>query len=80
MMYWLGQTAKELRLGQEQLTADIAVIRRCDTSTVTRFEAGKMREIDVDLMIEAYSRALDVPEIEIWQRALDAWREHPDAS
>jgi len=78
MMYWIGQAAKEFRLGQDQLTADIAVIRRCDTSTVTRFEAGRMRAVDVDEMIEAYSRSVGVPAVVIWERACELWREHPD--
>jgi len=73
MLFWIALAAKQARQERGRRTAHIAAERYVDQSTVTRFETGKAREIDVDAMVAAYARDLDLEPIELWRRALELW-------
>ena len=74
MMVWIRAAARAIREEHGRSPARIAVERDVRESTVTRFEAGRTTQIDVDSMIAAYSDATDVPPIEFWRRAIEMWQ------
>jgi predicted TPR repeat methyltransferase len=75
MLFWIAIACREARESAGRLTSQIAAERYVDQSTVTRFETGTKREIDVDAMVAAYARDLDIDPRELWRRALELWRD-----
>lgn len=73
MMYWIAQTCRDARLEQQHLLSEVAAELRVDQSTVGRFETGRMRKIDIDAMVDAYARDLQLQPRELWVRALQRW-------
>lgn len=73
MMYWIAQTCRDARLEQQHLLSEVAAELRVDQSTVGRFETGRMRKIDIDAMVDAYARDLQLQPRELWVRALQSW-------
>jgi hypothetical protein len=72
-MPWIARAARAAREQRGRSRSHIAVERGVVESTVTRFEGGHMQEIDVDAMIGAYARDLEMTPYELWQLALEMW-------
>jgi hypothetical protein len=73
MTAWIRVAARQIRLEHGASPARIAAERNVRESTVTRFEAGRTIQIDVDAMIGAYATVAGVPPVEFWRRALELW-------
>lgn len=73
IMIWVRTAAKTIREEHRISPARIAAERDVRESTITRFEAGKTTNIDLDAMIAAYSRVSGIPEVEFWRRAVELW-------
>jgi len=74
MMYWLAEAAKERREAAQRKHVHIAAEANVDQSTVSRFESHETTPTQLDAMIAAYARDLDVRPIDIWGRAIELWR------
>jgi transcriptional regulator with XRE-family HTH domain len=75
MGHWLVVVAKELREAAGRKTVHIAASMSKDQSTVYRFEQGGTSPRDIDIFIAAYADDLDIKPSQIWERALQLWRE-----
>jgi hypothetical protein len=73
MMWWIARTAREAREAAGRLKSHVAAELAADQTRIGRFETGEMREIDVDEIVNAYSRDLDLAPCELWRRAVDSW-------
>ena len=78
MSYWVAQVCRDARLAEDHLLSEIAAERRVDQATVGRFETGRMREIDLDAMVDAYARDLGLQARDLWRRALELWADAGD--
>lgn len=74
MMHWIRAAARAIREERGRKPVHIAAERNVNESTITRFEAGKTTNIDVDSLVAAYSRDTEVPAIEFWRRAVEMWQ------
>ena len=77
MIVFLGRAAKAARKEAGVKVARIAVAIDVDPSTIYRFERGLWPE-DADFILSAYTAELGIPALELWARALEAWREADD--
>lgn len=75
MLYWLATAAKELRETAGRKQVHIAASMSKDQSTVYRFEQGGSVPRDLDLFIAAYADDLDIKASQIWERALQMWKD-----
>lgn len=80
MLYWLAQTAKELREQAGRKQVHIAAAMSTDQSTIYRFEQGRTWPRRTDALIAAYADDLDIEDPrDIWNHALQLWLERGDA-
>lgn len=75
MTFWLAVAAKELREAAGRLHVHVAASMSKNQSTVYRFEEGNTVPRDLNLFIAAYADDLDIEPMQIWERALELWRE-----
>ena len=75
MVHWLAVAAKELREAAGRKTVHVAASMSKDQSTVYRFEQGNTSPNEIDIFIAAYADDLDIKPSEIWERALQLWRD-----
>lgn len=75
MTFWLATAAKELREAAGRKQVHIAATMNKDQSTVYRFEQGETIPRELNLFVAAYADDLDITAIQIWERALELWRE-----
>jgi transcriptional regulator with XRE-family HTH domain len=80
MSYWLGVAARELREGAHKKHVHVAATADVDQSTIWRFESGKAKGFprDLDTIIAAYAKTLDINPSEIWALAVGLWRHFDD--
>lgn len=78
MTFWLAAAAKELREAAGRKQVHIAASMNKDQSTVYRFELGEAVPRELNLFVAAYADDLDIKAIQIWERALQLWREAND--
>lgn len=80
LVYWLAQVAKQLREQAGRKQVHIAAAMSIDQSTIYRFEQGERWPRQADLIVAAYAEDLGIEDPrDIWQQAVDAWRERGDA-
>lgn len=75
MLYWLAIAAKELRERAGRKQVHIAASMSKDQSTVYRFEQGGSVPRDLDVFIAAYADDLEINPSQIWERALELWKQ-----
>ncbi len=79
MGLYLAQAAREARERAGRKPYHIAAMpsgrRSVDPSTVWRFEHAEGWPQNADLMVDLYAADLEIEPIEIWERALELWRE-----
>lgn len=75
MSYWLARAAKAAREAADRKQVHVAASANKDQSSIYRFEQGKSWPQDTDLLVAAYADDLDIDPIDLWQAALDMWRE-----
>lgn len=80
MMTCIALVCRAAREERGRSRSHIAVERNVVESTVSRFENGHMREIDVDAMVDAYVRDLDIPLGELWGRAFKMLCDDPSGT
>lgn len=73
MIYWVAEAAKEAREEANRLQVHIAAEMDKNQSTVARFEDHTSTPRNVDAMIAAYGRDLDLDPRQLWARALELW-------
>lgn len=75
MLHWLAEAARQAReaAGRKQVHVGATINR--DQSAVYRFEQANAWPSDPDLMITGYAEDLDISPLDLWQKALDMWRE-----
>lgn len=77
LFFWLGQAAKQIR--EESGVRPEAIATRVDVGkeTVTRFEAGRTRPHELELMLAAYADCVGLEDArEIVVRGVRMWYEH----
>jgi hypothetical protein len=80
MLYWLANTARQLREDKDRKQVHIAAALSTDQSSIYRFEQGKTWTRDPDRLVAAYADDLDIEDPrEIWELALRRWREEGSA-
>lgn len=78
MTYWLAEAAKAVRIARGRKLVHIASELSRSESTLSRFERHLNVPDDIDATVAAYARDLGLKPIEIWERALELWREAPE--
>lgn len=75
MLYWLARAAKDAReaAGRKQVHVGAEVNR--DQSAIYRFEQANAWPRNPDLILAGYAQDLDISPLDLWQRALDMWRD-----
>jgi transcriptional regulator with XRE-family HTH domain len=80
MMQYVAAAAKAARLDAGLSHAHVAAARGVRESTVVRFESGRMQQVNLDEMLDAYASVTGVPAIVLWDRALSTWRKTDESS
>lgn len=80
MLYWLAKVAKDAREAAGRKQVHIAAEIDRDQSAVYRFEQGLAWPRDVDLLVAGYAADLDISPMDIWDKALQMWREQGSAA
>ncbi len=75
MAFWLARAAKSAREAAGRKQVHVAASANKDQSTIYRFEQGTAWPQDTDLLIAAYADDLEIDPQDIWQMALDMWKE-----
>lgn len=75
MRYWIAQAAKRRRLNAGRLLVHVGASASRDQSTIYRFEEGDAWPRDADQIISAYAHDLDISPLELWEDALELWRD-----
>lgn len=75
MIYWLAQACREQRDRHELKQSAVAGALNMNQSSIHRFEKGSWPH-HPDEIVAAYARVTQVDVRDIWQRAIDLWRQH----
>lgn len=75
MLYWIAEAAKQLRLGAGRKLVHVAASGDMDQSTIYRFERHHGQPESIDATIAAYADDLDREPIDVWELALEMWRD-----
>lgn len=78
MRFWIAEAAKQAREAANRMLVHVAASASVDQSTIYRFEKHEVFPDDIDLTVAAYADDLDIEPIQLWQTALDLWRESGD--
>lgn len=80
MIFWVATAAKAARqdAGLRQVHVAAAIDR--DQATIFRFERGDAWPRDPDLILHGYELALELDPFDIWQAAVDLWRDALETS
>jgi hypothetical protein len=76
MIFWLAHAAREAREAADRKQVHIAAEIDRDQSVITNFEKGKTQPRELDRIIAGYASDLEIPEYQLWERALVMWREN----
>lgn len=76
MMYFLAHAAREARTEAGRKQVHVAAEIDRDQSVITNFEKGKTQPRELDRIIAGYASDLEIPEYQLWERALTLWREN----
>lgn len=74
MIFWLAHAAREARAEAGRKQVHIAAEIDRDQSVITNFEKGKTQPRELDRIIAGYASDLEIPEYQLWQRALEMWQ------
>lgn len=79
MLIWLARAAVQAREGAQRKQVHVAASADRDQSSIYRFEQnakgdGKWPR-DTDRIVAAYADDLEMRPIDLWQTALDMWRD-----
>lgn len=74
MMYFLAHAAREARTEAGRKQVHVAAEIDRDQSVITNFEKGKTQPRELDRIIAGYASDLEIPEYQLWQRALEMWQ------
>jgi hypothetical protein len=77
MLPWIARAARDARIAAGRKQVHVAASADVDQSTVHRFESAIAWPRDIDRMVAAYADDLDIPAVELWRRAVDAWGARP---
>ena len=75
MLQWLAQTCRDARLAARRKQVHVGASADVDQSTVNRFEKAIAWPRNPDRLVAAYADDLDISPIDLWQAAIDLWRE-----
>lgn len=73
MLSWLAITLRDARIQAGRKQVHIAAEANMDQASINRFEQGRSWPRDVDRIVAAYARDLNVEPRELWRAALDRW-------
>lgn len=80
LFFWLGQAARQLREEADVRPEAVAIKADVGKETVTRFEVGRTRPHEIDLMLAAYAECVGLGDPrEIVVLAVRMWFEHGSA-
>jgi DNA-binding XRE family transcriptional regulator len=74
LLPWIAAVCRDARLAAGRKQVHIAAAVDVSEATVNRFERGLGWPRDPDGMIAAYAEEVEVAPLELWARAIDAWR------
>ena len=78
MLFWLARAASAAREAAGRKQVHVAASADLDQSSIARFEKGISWPRQPDTIVGAYAEDLDVSPIQLWEQALQLWREHLD--
>lgn len=77
LLYWLAKACKEARQAKNVKVEHVAVLAGLSVDSVRRFERAETWPQDPDGLMAAYAELCGIEDaLDLYQRALDLWREH----
>lgn len=73
LLYWLGKTARTVRLDSRAKMREISALAHLDKSSLYRFEAGRTWPEHVERVIAAYADAAGIDARKVWLTAVELW-------
>lgn len=75
LLHWLARTCRDARTAARRKQVHVGASADVDQSTVNRFEKAIAWPRNPDRLVAAYADDLDISSIDLWQAAIDLWRE-----